>query len=233
MIQDASSPLIRRQKQKKTTWDTDIWIFLAAWHIKVNKTEKQQENNRVKVLVNRAGFNSQAIFGGKSRWTKCHLFPECFSSNLRGNPTVGIGGSWLRGAAAFEPLPPPEQLRPSPHWQPHLDAIRENWHACSQQIPSRQRIDSSAPYTGHFPTLCLCRVPLTCWVRGLYGELLSRSARMLVRESISASKLDRLSSSVLPPGFTLKKKEEFQLHKPLVLVCGFLLSSQSWDRVQQ
>jgi len=30
---------------------------------KENKTEKQQENKSVKVLVNRAGFNSQAIVG--------------------------------------------------------------------------------------------------------------------------------------------------------------------------
>ncbi len=36
----------------------------------------------------------------------------------------------------------------------------------------------------------------TCGVRGLYGELLSRSARMLVKESISASRLERLSSIV-------------------------------------
>lgn len=83
-----------------------------------------------------------------------------------------------------------------------------------------------------FP-LCLCNVPLTCWVRGLYGELLSRSARMLVRESISASKLDRLSSSVLPPGFTLKKKQNFQLFQPLGLAHGFLLSSQSCTHAQQ
>lgn len=41
----------------------------------------------------------------------------------------------------------------------------------------------------------------TCGVRGLYGELLSRSARMLVRESISASRLERLSSIVFPGPF--------------------------------
>lgn len=41
----------------------------------------------------------------------------------------------------------------------------------------------------------------TCGVRGLYGELLSRSARMLVRESISASRLERLSSRVFSGPF--------------------------------
>lgn len=38
--------------------------------------------------------------------------------------------------------------------------------------------------------------PEFCMPRGLYGELLSRSSRMLVRESISASRLERLSSRV-------------------------------------
>lgn len=56
---------------------------------------------------------------------------------------------------------------------------------------------------------------------------------MLVRESISASKLDRLSSSVLPPGFTLEKKEELQLFNPHGLAHGFLLSSQSCYHAQQ
>lgn len=44
-----------------------------------------------------------------------------------------------------------------------------------------------------------------CGARGLYGELHSRSARILVRESISASRLDRRSSRVLPPGLPLKE----------------------------
>lgn len=42
----------------------------------------------------------------------------------------------------------------------------------------------------------------TCALRGLYGELLSRSARILVRESISASRLERLSSRVFSGSFT-------------------------------
>lgn len=37
---------------------------------------------------------------------------------------------------------------------------------------------------------------VTCGVRLLYGELLSRSAKILVKESISASRLERLSSRV-------------------------------------
>lgn len=46
-----------------------------------------------------------------------------------------------------------------------------------------------------------------CGGRGLYGELHSRSAKMLVNESISASRLERLSSMVLPPGFPCALKE--------------------------
>ena len=99
---------------------------------KENKTEKQQENKSVKVLVNRAGFNSQAIVGDE--WNA--IFCKYFSNDLRGNLTIGIRGPSLRSTAAFEPVPPSEWLRPSPHWQPHLDAIRRKWHACSQQIPS-------------------------------------------------------------------------------------------------
>lgn len=40
-----------------------------------------------------------------------------------------------------------------------------------------------------------------CGGRGLYGVLHSKSAKILVKESISASRLERLSSRVLPPGF--------------------------------
>lgn len=43
--------------------------------------------------------------------------------------------------------------------------------------------------------------PEFCVFRGLYGELLSRSARMLVSESISASRLERLSSRVFSGPF--------------------------------
>lgn len=45
-----------------------------------------------------------------------------------------------------------------------------------------------------------------CRVRGLYGEVDSRSAKMLVKESISASRLERLSSRVFPPGFACTLK---------------------------
>lgn len=169
--------------------------------------------------MNRAGFNSQAIVGWKLRRMKCHFFTSIF---LTISVAIWQSGSEVRqllsrcplGAAApFSPL-----TATSGCYQEELAGpARNKYQALSKLTPE---VDA-----GPFPTLCLHNVPLTCWVRGLYGELLSRSARMLVRESISASKLDLLSSSVLPPGFTLKKKEKFQLFKPLGLAHGFLLSS--------
>lgn len=160
------------------------------------------------------------------------FFCEYFSNNLCGNLTIGIRGPLLRGAAAFEPVPPQSSCALLPI-DSHIWMLsgRIGW-------PSHNKYQALRKLTpevdaGPLPTLCLRNVQLTCWVRGLYGELLSRSARMLVRESISASKLHRLSSSVLPPGFTLKKKEKFQLFKPLGLAYNFLLSSRSCTHSQQ
>lgn len=126
------------------------------------------------------------------------------------NVTIGIIGPLLRGTAASELVP----LRSGCALLPidsHIWML--SGHTGTPARTKYQAVSKLTPAvgSGHFPTLALRNVPPTCWIRGLYGELLSRSARILVRESISASRLERLSSSVLPPGFTLKKKEEFQV----------------------
>lgn len=204
------------------------------WQRDRQKLAEQKNNKKIKaqkyLQTEKVLIHKPLLVASWGKWNA--IFGKYFSTNLCGNLTVRIRGPLLRGAAAFEPVPPQSSCALLPI-DSHIWMLSGGTgrRSCNKyQALSKLTPEADA---GPFPTLCLRNVPLTCWVRGLYGELLSRSARMLVRESISASKLDRLSSIVLPPGFTWKKKEKFLLFKPLGLAHEFLLSSRSCTHAQQ
>lgn len=179
----------------------------SFWQYDRQKLTEQKNNKKIKaqkyLWTKKVLIHKSLSVESWGKWNA--IFCKYFSNNLYGNLTIRIRGPLLRGAAAFEPVPP----RSSCTLLPIDSHIWMLSRGTGRPSPNKyQALSKLTPEVnvGPFPTLCLRNVPLTCWVRGLYGELLSRSARMLVRESISASKLDRLSSSVLPPGFTLKEK---------------------------